>query len=246
MREGTAFHMALHEPERFAREYVEIPNMPLRSKDNRRDFLNTIFDLTDVSVVDNGYDADGLREHVVREVRKAGSNVLTSESIATLRAMARSLNMECHKFARSLVASGKKEWEIRWKDADSGLECKALLDSYNEDIGALTDLKRTDSITKRSFRYKVIDMGYDYQMSWYRRALRSKGIDPRYCGFVCGCPTRPNPWAVYDIPVERLDWCDNQHSMYLLSMAECLAKNEWPSINNGEPTTLEIRTEQLH
>lgn len=241
MREGTAFHMALHEPERFARTYITIPNLPLRSKDNRVAFLNEVFAITGVPVIDNGGDADSLRLSVAEQVAATGSQIITRESLATLTAMVDSLNHKAHTIPRGFVIGGKKEVELRWKDPDSGVQCKALIDSWDAGIGALTDLKRTDQIREWDFKREVVQRGYDFQIAWYRRALRAHDEDPRYCGFVCGSPTRPHPWAVYEVPEERLDYCDEQHGMHLLALAECMATNTWPTINNGEPVTLQIR-----
>jgi len=246
MREGTAFHMAIHEPERFARTYIEIPVMALRSREDKEEFLMEVFRVTGVPLIFEGENAEDLRSKVVRELKKTGAQVLTSESLATLRGMARSLNMGQHAEPRSIVARGKKEVEFRWKDGDSGLQCKARLDSWDAELGILSDLKRTAAITARGFRREVLTRGYHFQMAFYRRALREAGESPKYCCFTCGCPTGPlYPWALYDLPEEVLDACDEQLSRDLLSLAECVSKNDWPSLNGGKATTLDIRSEYI-
>jgi hypothetical protein len=242
MREGSLFHMALHEPEKFARTVVTIPKMPLRSAQNRSDFCDAVSNLVGQTIIDNGGDADALRESVHSQCEAFGLLVMTNESLATMRAMVRSLNMPCHRLARSIVSRGAKELELRWTDHETGVPCKALIDSWDIQYGILSDLKRTDSITKHEWKRKVLTMGYDYQIAWYRRALRSAGHDNIVPSFVCASPERPYPWAVYSLPEERLDYCDNQHSIYLQVLADCMASGEWPSLNNGEAHELEIRT----
>ena len=243
MHEGTAFHMALHEPERFACQYVEIPNMPLRSKSDREAFLNCIHDTTGVAIADPGCKSDDLRLFVNVEVAKTGAYLLTHESLTTLRGMVESLNRPCHKLPRSVAAQGVKELELRWIDPDSGISCKARIDSWEEESGLLSDLKRTDSISMWAFKRAVYQYEYHYQNAFYRRAIRAAGGDVKYSCFVCGCPKpRVYPWAIYDIPVEVLDECDERISMDLLCLAECLATNNWPTVNNGEPVTLPMTT----
>lgn len=245
MHEGSAFHCALHEPDVFARRYSEIPNLPLRSAKDREAFLNCIFDVTGVALDDPGGNADSLRLFANRELKLRGSYVLTSESLKTLREMIDSLNKPCHKLARNLAAQGQKELEFRWIDATSGIHCKARIDSWDEQNGVLSDLKRTVAITRRKFKYAVLDHDYHYQEAFYRRALREAGADVKYACFVCGSPEGPvHPWAVYDIPEEAIAECDARISMDLMRLAECIAKNNWPSLNNGEPVTLDIYPER--
>jgi hypothetical protein len=246
MREGTMFHMAIHEPERFARSYVEIPVMALRSKQDKLDFLGAVFNATDVALEFDGEDAETLRSKVAREVAKTGVQVMTTENLATLRGMARSLNRPQHNEPRGIIARGKKELEFRWKDKVSGLQCKARLDSWDDELGILSDLKRTMGITRSAFRREILNRGYHFQLAFYRRALRETGADPRYCCFTCGSPTGPlHHWAVYDLPEETLDACDTRITEDLVRLAECVNKNDWPSINDGKATTIDIRPEYI-
>jgi len=244
MKDGSVFHCALHEPERFSKTFVTIPDMPLRSKDDRLAFLNEVFTRTGVPVIDNGGKADELRESVDEQVSKSGAQLVTVETLATLNGMVASLNHKTHAIPRGFVARGTKELELRWTDPDSGIKCKMLADSWDQPVGALTDLKRTDKITAREFKRDIYNREYGFQIAWYRRGLRAHGEDPRYNGLVCGSPSRPHPWAVYQLEDEYLDYCDGIHSMTLLSLAECLATDTWPTLNNGEPVLIQMRTSQ--
>lgn len=244
MRLGTAFHMALHEPDKFARKYVTLPDMSLNSKAAKQEFLDRNYDLIGLSRQWDGEGADKLRETTARDLAASGVFVLTEKELHTLRAMIASLNMPCHALARGLVARGEKEKVLRWKDADSGVQCKALIDSWDQPIGVLSDLKRTTAITERACRYQAIDNGYDFQLTFYRRALKEHGLEVKRSYLVCGCPEPPYLWAVYDIPEERMEWCDERISEDLIRLAECVATNTWQTINRGEPRTLQIRTER--
>jgi hypothetical protein len=246
--------MSQHEPERFAKTYIEIPSMPLRSEDDKLQFLAQSCIATGVRSLDPyniDFDlkktkADELRDFVAREVAKSGSQVLDSESLHTLRSMAKSLNIPQHAEPRSIVARGAKELEIRWTDSISGIECKSRIDSWDESLGILSDLKRTAAITRSAFRREVLNRDYHYQLAFYRRALRSRGEEPKYSCFVCGCPTGPIfPWAIYDLPEEVLDACDAKITCQLIDLAECVNKNNWPSLNGGRAATLDINPDYV-
>jgi exodeoxyribonuclease VIII len=245
MREGTAFHMALQEPERFARRYITIPDMPLTSKEGKQLFVSTMLSYLGERGEYAGEKADDLRKKMTARLAAGGVHILSEKYLATMKAMVESLNLPCHKVARSFVAGGKKELELHWTDAESGIKCKALLDSWEPGRGVLSDLKRTTEITHRDFRWSILNRGYNYQIAMYRRALRAHGEDPRYSCFVCASPDRPHYWAVYHIDPDAVEASDRRISEDLISLAECLNKNEWPTINRGEPSLITLNTEHI-
>lgn len=246
MHDGTAFHCALLEPEKFAKRYVTIPDMPLRSKDDKQAFLDaTLGEILGIQATANGEKADELRGMVAARLAQSGVHLMAASDLDLMRRMVASLNMPCHRVQRALVARGKKEHVIRWKDRETQLQCKAKIDSWDEATGIESDLKRTVKITERQFRYACLDHDYHFQRAFYRRGLRELGEDPKYQCFVAAYPMRPFYWASYDLPAEVIEACDAEISSVLRRFAECLSKNEWPTINNGEPRTLDIRAEYI-
>lgn len=246
MHEGTAFHMALHEPEKFAKRYVVLPDMPLTSKERKQEFLDrTLGDLLGVQVTANGEKAEDLRKSVAAQLSASKIFLLTELELATMRAMITSLNLPCHSLARSIVARGVKEREIRWTDAETGVQCKAKIDSWDGPNGVESDLKRTALITRSEFKRSAGNNGYHFQRAFYRRGLRALGEDVKYQCLTCAQPSRPFHWAVYDIPEDVVEACDAKISEDLVRFAECLSKNEWPTINNGQPVTLAMNAEYI-
>jgi hypothetical protein len=245
MREGTAFHLALHEPGKFARKYIAVPDMPLKSKEEKHLYVSTMLSYIGERGEWQGEKADELRKALTSRLASCGVHVLTDSSLATMRKMVASLNKPCHRVARSFVACGKKEVELRWKDPESGINCKALLDSWEEERGVLSDLKRTVEITERAFKRSCYQREYHFQMAMYRRALRAHSEEPRYSCFTCASPEPPYYWAVYHINTEAVDACDRRIQENLNSLAECMNKNEWPTINNGEARAIEINEEYI-
>lgn len=249
MHEGSAFHMALHEPEKFSRTYIEIPSPPfaLNSKAKKLDYVSIIQDTMGLPVSVTGDEkAEELRDAIKKAAVSQGRIVLESESLATMRAMIRSLNSPAHSLARNIVARGKKEHEIRWIDPVSGIPCKARIDSWDQERGIESDLKRTEAITAHSFTRQTLNFDYHFQRAFYRRGLRANGEDVRYSCMVCGSPTRPSyHWAVYDVPNDVLDACNEKISRNLIDLAECVSRNRFPTINNGEAVTLRINAEYI-
>lgn len=248
MHEGSAFHMALHEPEKFSRTYIEIPSPPfaLNSKAKKLDYASIVQDTMGIPVNITGDEkAEDVRDAIKNSAVKQGRIVLESESLATLRAMVRSLNLPCHSLARRIVANGTKELELRWIDKRSGIPCKARLDSWHRESGIESDLKRTDSITLQSFTRQTLRFDYHYQRAFYRRALRENGETVNSDLMVCGSPEAPFHWAVYDLPDDVLDACDDRISEDLVALAECMTRREFPTINNGKVMTLNIKASYI-
>lgn len=245
MRDGTALHMALQEPEKFARKYVVVPSVSLNSDAGKQSLIGECYSYIG-QAPHYGSDipkmkADELRERIAGDLSARGVFLVEQKTLDTFRSMVESLNLECHRAARSFVANGKKEVELRWTDPETGIACKARLDSWEAERGVLSDIKRTDDISARDFRRSVLDRGYHYQNAMYLRALRANGESSRYSCFVCGQPSPPYHWAVYDIDADDLREADEEISNNLRDLAECLATDIWPTINSGQPTTIRLR-----
>lgn len=246
MSDGSMFHMALLEPERFARTYVAIPDIALNSNDGKERFFCAITNILGVEWPSAGLrsaKAETLRNDARTCLEIVGKRVVEQSDLDLMSRMIDSLNKPCHRQQRNIVARGVKEHVLRWTDEDTGLQCKAKLDSWDEQLGIEADIKRTTRITHRQFGYACADHDYHYQRAFYRRGLRANGLEPRYQCFVAAYPLRPYYWATYDIDPGRLDECDLRITENLRDLADCLAKDTWPTINNGEPRTLYIRSE---
>lgn len=241
-REGSAIHMAFHEPARFAELYRTIPDMALRSHDDKRAFCEMC------GVAADGYEkakAEELRECVAKSWLARGVRVLPEDSLRTIRRCAESLNLECHERARALVSGGQKEVEFHWVDRETGVKCKALIDSWDPLRGILSDLKRTVNITKGAFFREVKNRELYYQMAFYRRALIEHGESPRAAAWSVVSPERPYPWAVYEIEIPDLAYVNDVISRDLRRFADCISSGKWPSINNGEPVTVNLNLDYI-
>lgn len=251
MHDGTAFHCALLEPSKFSQTYITIPDIQLNRKGSKRRLLDMVEETVGASL-DNVLDpealtADDLRLAIRAGVMSLGRNIVTDEWIETTRKMVDSLNAPCHKLQRNIVAQGVKEHVVRWTDPTTGLRCKAKLDSWASQLGIEADIKRTTRITERDFRFACYDhqKSYLFQRAFYRRGLIANGHDVRWQTFICAYPDRPYYWASYTVPDGVIDACDNRITADLIRLAECIEKNEWATINGGEPVELQINAEAI-
>ena len=235
MSEGRVFHLALQEPEEFARTCRVMPEMPLRSKDDKTAFLATCGVDGDPS-----QKADDLRDHVSQVWALTGVVSVSEQWLATMRAMCDSLNMPQHAEQRTLVVRGKKELELYWADRETGIQCKARVDSWDEETGIVSDLKRTESIGEWEFRRELRNRGYIYQGAWYMRALRESGYDPRTFAFCCASPVAPHCWASYECDPADLRIADDRHQETLRRLRDCLEANSWQSRNDGETRIISL------
>lgn len=243
MRDGTAFHLALHKPDEFARTYYVLPKTILNSLTRKQVFADsTLGELAGIGyLVSKDEDAETLRDNVSRILGERGIFVIERPELDTMHQMIDSLNKPCHAQARALVLRGSKELELRWADEESGISCKALLDSWDDPIRVESDLKRTTNITVGEMSRDTRNRGYDFQRAWYRRALVANGHEVHAQFLVCGCPEPPYLWAVYSVPEDRIQRCDEILSENLRELRRCIDTNEWSTINNGAAVELQMR-----
>ena len=84
-------------------------------------------------------------------------------------------NLKANRHAAKWLACPNKEVEFRWTDTATGIGCKAKLDVLDEN--AVVDWKTTRKVDARGFQSEVYQRHYDVRLAFYRRALRSGGID---------------------------------------------------------------------
>lgn len=247
--DGTAFHCAILEPERFRKTYVAIPDVPLNRKGSKQQLVELVQDTVGVKLKScaspETFSAESLRSTIRVELSALGTEVVSDDWLATTRSMVQSLNEPRHRMQRNLIARGTKERVIHWVDGASGMKCKARIDSWDGELGIESDVKRTHKITEREFRFACFEREklYLYQRAFYRRGLRELGDDVSWQPFVCAQPVRPFYWPCYTVPADVLDACDRRISEDLIRLAECINKNDWATINGGEPVELKISAE---
>lgn len=121
------------------------------------------------------------------------------------------------------------EVSIYWKE--TGIPCKARLDRVLvlEDEVIVLDLKTTDSVNVDKFQGKMVDLGYDFQASWYANAAQHVYGKPTRFIFVAVERQEPHTIDLFEVPPDMLEEGRRKNSLALSILKECKEKDEWPT-----------------
>jgi len=198
---GTAIHLGVLEPDRFASEVVERPKFDRRTKIGKADAET--WDATNAGRI--GLDADAL---------------------ADVRACVESVH--AHPAAARLLADGRPEVSVLWADEDSGVACKARLDWWRDD-GVIVDLKTTDDASPTAFARTVARYGYHVQAAWYARAAAALGRPAPAFVFVAVEKTAPFAVGCYALDPEAMDAGRARVADALSTYEWCARASVWPA-----------------
>jgi PDDEXK-like uncharacterized protein DUF3799 len=134
--------------------------------------------------------------------------------------------------AAHYLSQGKAEHTIQWKDAVTGLDCKARVDflSTVDNKVTLIDLKGTPDIRAELFRIEAGKRGYHRQLAYYQNGVcESSGREhvPE-CVIIAVEFKAPHDVAVFKLEEEAIyaGW-EDCHNM-LQQVAICRANNKYP------------------
>lgn len=151
---GQVAHKLLLEPEDFDNEFAVAPVVDRRTKAGKEVWEQFCADADGKTVVD----ADTY-EQCMAMVSAARLNPLVND-----------------------LLEGNHEEPFFWTDPDTGVRCKARLDSWHRDengIPVVVDFKTTTDASYRGFQRDVEKWGYYFQAAMYSEALIQNGLCPR-------------------------------------------------------------------
>ncbi len=229
---GRAFHCYAVEPEVFARLYAVEPDFGYCMKHEP-----------------SGTSAErGKQNKLARDAWRAahaGKAHVSAEDWVTLEGMTRSLR--AHKILGPLLELGHSEVTCRWRDPQTGLECKARLDKWIPECKIVLDLKSTEDARRDAFRKSCEVYRYDRQEALYRRGCAAVGVDVEE--FVFGAIEKTPPYLCdyYTLKPKSVAEADRENRESMVRLAECLRRNEWPGLDAGtdEQRQLELRAWRL-
>lgn len=125
------------------------------------------------------------------------------------------------------------EVSIYWNEL--GIPCKARLDRVlvTEDEVIVLDLKTTDSVSVDKFQSKMIDLGYDFQASWYSHAASLVYNKPVRFIFVAIERNEPYTVDMFEVPDFMYEEGRAKNILALQRLKNCKIKNEWPAKKPG-------------
>jgi len=140
-----------------------------------------------------------------------------------------------HPTASQLLKGGSAEQSVLWKDAITGVDCKARIDYLRNDVRV--DLKTCESASSSDFQRSVARWQYHRQAAFYsdgvHAATGNKGI-----GFVLIAVEKEPPYAIAIYVLDQLA-VDTGRAIYrelLATYAECLKTNVWPGYSEKVQT----------
>lgn len=238
---GRVIHMALLEPERFRRELVAIPDLPLRSKGDREAMVGAIAEAADLVVTaDLGLPAAEFRAAIADELQRADRTLVTTKDLETVRGQIESLKLPIHTLARKLIACGEHEKVIRWTDSATGITCKGRLDIYEQGNAILADAKSCEDASADAFRRSLWTWGHHFQDAMYQRGLKANGLPVEHSFFVLVEKAPPYHWNVLRIDRDDVAAAHERISRDLELLRTCLDTNTWPGLIGSEPATVSL------
>lgn len=214
---GTAVHVAVLEPERFARQYVAAPKVDRRTK-------------------------AGKEQWAAFEDAHRGLEVLSAEDMEVCRGIADAA-VGLETVARLLASPGKSEVGVVWDDPQTGVRCKALMDRITTFAGwtVVVDLKSTQDASPGAFARDCAKYAYHVQAAFYLDGLNVLAPANRRFFHVAVEKARPYCCAVYELDPPAVAQGRADYREYLRVYAECARSGRWPGYRDAvEPLSLPV------
>lgn len=203
MFKGTAAHIAILEPERFALEYAIFGG-------KRR-----------AGEAWEAFKADAIA---------GGKKILKESELAEAFAMRDAVRGDA--LASSYLCGGQHEVTLVWVDSETELKCKGRLDFLHGGTVAV-DLKTTRDAIPHWFAKDVARLQYHVQAAMYFDGLATlTGKDPRYVVLAIES-SPPHDVVTYDLPEPVIAAGRDEYRRLMRLLVECRQENSWPGIGNG-------------
>lgn len=201
---GTACHMRLLEPERFARTYVVAP------------------DFGDCRLKANKANRDAWRRERITD----GSTILEHADDAAIFRIVESIAAD--DLAAELLSGGFAEATLRWGDADTGIICKARPDYYRRDVATCIDFKTAMDASEAGFNRSLSSFDYHLQAAHYVRGLEAIDEPIEHFLFIVAEKEPPYDFGVFELDEEDLEQGRREVRAALRTMADCLTAGRFP------------------
>jgi hypothetical protein len=186
----------------------------------------------------NAWRTDKVKERLA-EIRDRGDVPLKRDEYDYVHAMADALR--AHPFAAKLFepGTGEPERTLIWRDAETGIMCRALLDWLPFPTGGrfiLRDYKSAaeGGASPEKLPRTVSDLGYYFQLAWHLAGAKALGLAGDDAEALLVVQERTAPYLVTvgqpDFTAMRLGELHMRQALRLY--AECMAADEWPGYSD--------------
>lgn len=207
---GSAFHCAVLEPDRFGLAYATEP------------------DFGDCRKKENKAARDEWRE------THAGRTLISPDDEKRIRGMSAALR--AHPLAAKLLRDGIPEVTARWKDPETGLECKTRADYFVRRLEMAVDLKSADDASYEAFQRAIGRFRYDVTDALYRGGFGAIGAPVRHYVFLVVEKRPPYDVATYTLDSESIQRGYAHATADMQRLADAVRIDEWPGLPVGIQT----------
>lgn len=204
---GRAFDCALLEPSRFDTAYVVEPEFgDCRKKENKSN----------------------------RDAWRAANKEavwLSHDDYRSCVAMAKSIRS--HASAGKLLSQGSSQVTLRWRNEETGLECKARLDHERIDIRTVVDVKTAENAGVPAFAKAAANYGYHRQCALYLDGMASLGVQVDHFVFVVVEKEPPYAVATYVLSEADIERGRSEVRRHMTTLAECIERDAWSAYPEG-------------
>jgi hypothetical protein len=188
----------------------------------------------------NAWRTDKVKERLA-EIRDAGDIPLKQDAYDDVHAMADAIR--AHPVAAALLdpATGKAEQTLIWRDEQTGVMCRALVDFLRHPAASrrflLPDYKHTGAefgASPEKLGRTMGDFGYHVQLAWYLMGVRALGLAGDAAEALLIVQEGRKPYLVTvaqpDPTAMRMGAIRCRQALDLY--AECVKNNRWPGYSD--------------
>jgi hypothetical protein len=156
-----------------------------------------------------------------------GKQFLSEEDMTNLRGMAN--RVSTHPLIGQMFRGGAAEVTLRWRDAATGLRCKARADYWVRSLGLCLDLKSCEDASEKGFAKSCASYRYGSQDAHYRRGFAHLGQPLAVDGFVFVAVEKADPWelAAYYLLPDAQAKGEQAVVLDMERIADAVRTNDW-------------------
>lgn len=211
---GSALHVSILEPARFAKQFYVAPEYDGRTKEGKETAAQC--------------ELEAAGRTIIR--RKKSESAVDADDV---EGMAKSVwNFNAPR--KLLEMPGQCEVSALWKDPETGLMCKARFDKLiSAKLSIILELKTCRSAARWAFGGQCAKLGYAAQAAYYRWAV--KVISGTEATHVFLAIENKGPWATkgWTLDDDSLQTGALAFRSWLNTYAECVKADKWPGYEDS-------------
>jgi len=220
---GSALHMAVLQPDKWAESVVIEPKIDRRTKAGKEAYAQFFGASANAGVVvtDNSGTKAGYRDR--------GQMVITRDDAQAVMDMAAAIKH--NPLAAKLLdpSRGDAELPLTWTDEATTLRCKCKLDLITEDDDevVIVDLKTAHDATPDGFGRAIVNYGLHHQAAFYSDAVRLMTEKPVRFVWAVFDKAPPHEVILYELDDEGLELGRSENKIAMRRLADCYDFDAW-------------------